>query len=53
MKIHIRNQDGWTTMEYVVGALIIITIVTTVIGLVRDGLKTQADKVVNQMNSAN
>ncbi len=49
MKKMLKNQDGWTTMEYVVGALIIIGIVTTAITAIQSGITAKANKVVDAM----
>ncbi len=45
----IKNQDGWTTMEYVVGALIIIGIVSTAITAIQGGIVTKTKAVVDAM----
>lgn len=38
-------QRGWTTMEYVVGALIIVTIVASAIGLITEAINTKSQEV--------
>ncbi len=40
-------QRGWTTMEYVVGALIIVTIVASAIGLITEAIGTKSTEVQN------
>lgn len=49
MKKNLSNQRGWTTMEYVIGAILIITIVTTVVGLVSEGLSEKGKKVKDEI----
>jgi Flp pilus assembly pilin Flp len=46
MKKILKNQDGWTTMEYVVGALIIIGIVSTAITTIQGGIMAKVAAVV-------
>lgn len=38
-------------MEYVVGAIIIISIVTTVVGMVQTGLNAKATKLQNSLSN--
>lgn len=45
MKKTLKNQIGWTTMEYIVGALLIISIVTAVVGMVQNGLEAKGKAV--------
>lgn len=51
MKASKKLQRGWTTMEYVVGAIIIISIVTAVIGMVQTGLTNKATKLENSLSN--
>lgn len=51
MKKKQESQLGWTTMEYVVGALIIISIVTAVVGMVQDGLTKKGESVKNALGN--
>jgi Flp pilus assembly pilin Flp len=51
MKKSLKNQIGWTTMEYIVGALLIISIVTAVVGMVQDGLNKKAEAVKNALGN--
>ncbi|MFW5703826.1 MAG: hypothetical protein ACOCXQ_03240 [Patescibacteria group bacterium] len=40
-----KNQLGWTTMEYVVGALIIVTVVVGVINAITGAIQSKGDQV--------
>jgi Flp pilus assembly pilin Flp len=50
-KMSKKSQLGWTTMEYVVGAIIIIGIVTTVVGMVSTGLNNKAQKLETTLSN--
>ncbi|MCX7996418.1 MAG: hypothetical protein N2691_01500 [Patescibacteria group bacterium] len=52
MKDSKKLQAGWTTMEYIVGAIIIVGVVTAVITTVTGAISTQGTKLQQQIQGS-
>ena len=47
LTLPLKNNRGWSTIEYIAGAVIITTIVFAVMGIFRDKLETAVEDQVN------
>jgi hypothetical protein len=47
MKHSKKGQAGWTTMEYVVGAFLLITVVASVVGIITQAISDKGTEVQN------
>ncbi len=47
MKHSKKGQAGWTTMEYVVGAFLLITVVASVVGIITQAISDKGAEVQN------
>lgn len=53
MKQSRNGQAGWTTMEYIVGAIILIGIVTAAVGAISGAISTQSEKLKGKIEAVN